>query len=427
MAFARTGPLRRELERALPERPFDVAFWDGTRVAATTPGGPTFTVGSPAAVVHALRAPGQLGLGRAYVSGLLEVDDLDGVLRVLDGWQPPPLDGRARARLLLAAARAAGLTRPPAVPAAELAPRGRRHSRERDARAVRHHYEVSNDFFALFLGDAMTYSCALFSRGAEALEEAQEQKLELVCSKLALEPGQRVLDVGCGWGSFAIHAATRHDVDVVGITLAPAQAELARERAAEAGVSERVDIRVMDYRELAGEHFDAIASIGMVEHVGSAQIDVYAAQLAGLLRPGGQLLNHGIARLRHSDAEAGAFSERYVFPDAAPLHLSRVQFALERAGLETEHVEGLRGDYAETLRHWARRLDSNLEEAIRLAGPERVRVWRLYLRAARNGFESGFTSVYQVRSRLPGPRSVAPAPATERAAEARPVEVAAGG
>jgi cyclopropane-fatty-acyl-phospholipid synthase len=358
-------------------------------------------VRSPDAFAHALRAPGQLGLGRAYVSGALGVDDLDEVLELLDGWEAPPLERRAQARLALAAARAAGIRRPPPVPRAELRPRGRRHSQERDARAVRHHYDVSNDFFKLMLGESLTYSCALFSRGAKTLEEAQEAKLELVCRKLDLRPGDRVLDVGCGWGSFAMHAASNHDVSVVGITLSEPQAALARERAAERGLSDRVDIRVTDYRDLADEPFDAVASIGMVEHVGSAQIDVYAKQVARLVKPGRRVLNHGIARLRVGDPEAGPFSERYVFPDAAPLHLSRIQTAMERAGLETEHVEGLRADYAETLRHWARNLDDNLDEAIRLAGEERVRVWRLYLRAARRGFESGFTSVYQVRCGKP--------------------------
>ena len=209
-----------------------MAFWDGTRLPSTNGGGPEFAVRSPDALAHALRAPGQLGLGRAYVSGALDVDDLDSVLEVLDSWQPPSLDGRDRARLALAAARAMGIRRPPRVPAAELRPRGRRHSRERDARAVRHHYDVSNEFFALFLGEAMTYSCAIFSRGAKTLEEAQEAKLELVCTKLGLKPGERVLDVGCGWGSFAIHAATMHGARVLGITLSEPQAELARRRVA---------------------------------------------------------------------------------------------------------------------------------------------------------------------------------------------------
>jgi cyclopropane-fatty-acyl-phospholipid synthase len=397
-----TGPLLRELERALPDRPFSIALWDGSGLPATNgDGGPTFTARSPAALAHALRAPGQLGLGRAYVSGALEVDDIDAVLDLVGSWKPPPLDGRAQGRLMLAALRACGLTRPPRVPESELRPSGRRHSRARDARAVRHHYDLSNDFFALMLDESMTYSCALWSRGAKTLEEAQQAKLALVCEKLALEPGQRLLDIGCGWGSLAIHAAAGHGVHATGITLSEPQARLARERAAEAGVGERVEIRVMDYRELAGEPFDAVASIGMVEHVGNVQIDNYARQLARLVRPDGRVLNHGISRVRHTDPEAGPFSERYVFPDAAPLHLSRIVTALERAGLVTDHVEGLAADYAETLRHWARRLDENIEEAVRLGGSERVRVWRLYLRAARNGFESGFTSVYQVRCSRP--------------------------
>jgi len=376
-----------------------VEFWDGTELPSTNGGGPRFSVRSPAAFAHALRAPGQLGLGRAYVSGELEVDDMDAVLDLLDSWQPPALDRAARARLALAAARASGLRLPPRPPKAELQPRGKRHSRERDARAVRHHYDLPAEFFELFLGPSMTYSCAVFSRGATTLEEAQETKLEMVCTKLALEPGMRVLDIGCGWGSFAIHAAERHGVKVVGITLSPPQVERGQRVAAERGLSDRVDLRVADYRELADEPFDAVASIGMVEHVGANQIDVYARQVARLVKPGGRILNHGIARLRHTDAEAGPFSERYVFPDAAPLHLSRIQLALERAGIETEHVEGLRMDYAETLKHWARNLEDNLDRATQLAGPERIRVWRLYLRAARRGFESGFTSIYQVRGR----------------------------
>ena len=404
MPFARTEPLRREIEARIPRRPFSVEFWDGTRLPATDgdDGGPTFFVRTPRAAAHALRAPGQLGLGRAYVSGDIEVDDMDAVIELLDTWQPPSLERSDVARLLLGAVRAAGIQRPPKRPDAELVLSGRRHSKERDAKAVRHHYDVSNEFFALFLDASMTYSCAFWAEGAQTLEEAQEEKLDTVARKLALKEGDRVLDVGCGWGSFPLRAVTKYGASVVGITLSPPQAERARQRAEEAGVADRVEIRVMDYRDLAaaGERFDAIASIGMVEHVGEEQIDVYARTLAGLLEPGGRLLNHGIARLRHSDPDAGAFSERYVFPDGEPLHLSRVLLALERAGFVTRHVSEHGADYAETLRHWARRLDENLDEALRLAGPERVRVWRLYLRAAHNGFESGFLSIYQARCSL---------------------------
>ena len=400
MAFARTAPLRARVADALPERPFTVRFWDGTTLPATRGDGdgPTFTVRSPRAVGHVLRAPGQLGLGRAYVAGELEVDDVDRLIDLLATWAPPPLERSGRAKLAVAAVRAAGLQWPPPAPAAELRPRGTRHSAERDARSVRHHYDVGNEFFALFLDESMTYSCAIFDTPGQSLEDAQDNKRETVCRKLGLQPGERMLDVGCGWGSLAVHAAERHGVSVTGITLSESQAACARERAAAAGVADRVEIRVMDYRELTGERYDAIASIGMVEHVGAPNIDAYARGLASLLDPGGRLLNHGIARLRHSDPEAGPFSERYVFPDAAPLHLSRIVFALEAAGFETDHVEGYREHYERTLTHWAERLDANLRRAEELAGAERLRVWRLYLRAARSGFRTGFTSIYQVRA-----------------------------
>lgn len=418
MAIRTTEPLRREVLATFPERPFTIRLWDGSEIPATEQDGPTFTVRSPRALAHALRAPGQLGIGRAYVAGDIEVDDMDAVIGVLENWSPPAVDRKTQLRLMGAGLRAMGPVRPPRRPESELVPRGGKHTRERDARAVRHHYDVPTEFFALFLDETMTYSCAVFSKGAKTLEEAEVAKLELVASKLGIGEGDHVLDVGCGWGSFAIHAAREHGARVTGITLSTAQAAAAKRRVADAGLSDLIEIRVQDYRDLPGERFDAISSIGMVEHVGDAQIDTYAATLAALLEPGGRLLNHGIARLRHSDPEAGPFSERYVFPDAEPLHLSRILTALERASFTTMHVEELAaptmgsdpltndsltlgaratgGDYAETLRHWIARLDENLDEAIRLAGPERVRVWRLYLRAAKNGFESGFTSTYQV-------------------------------
>src|SRR3954452_5181123 len=404
MPFANTAPLRREIEARLPERPFTIEFWDGSRVASSSGDGPTFSIRSPKALAHVLRAPGQLGIGRAYVSGEVAVDDIDSVIRVLGGWQPPSLDAADKRALMVAAARAMGLTLPPPRPASELRPSGRRHSKERDARAVRHHYDVSNEFFELFLGPTMVYSCAIWRDGKmKTLEEAQEEKLDTVARKLAIKEGERVLDVGCGWGGFPLSAATKYGADVVGITLSPPQAEKARQRAEEAGVADRVDIRVMDYRDLPslGEKFDAIASIGMVEHVGAGNIDLYAETLASLLGSGGRLLNHGITRLRHTDPEAGDFSERYVSPDAAPLPLSRNLLALERAGFIAHHVEDFGPDYAETLKHWAENLDANRTEGEHLAGAERMRVWRLYLRMARNGFENGFLNIYQARCSKP--------------------------
>ena len=397
-----TDALLELLSEALPDRPFRVELWDGNELSPTNgAGGPTFRIGSPRALGHVLRAPGQLGLGRAYVSGDIEVDDMDAVLDLLDGYRVASLDSRAKVRLAAAAVRAGAWRTVPRVPAAELRPRGRRHSRDRDRRAVTYHYDVSNEFFRLLLGESMTYSCAFFSDDADSLEQAQRTKLELVCTKLALRAGERVLDIGCGWGSFALHAASEHGVNVCGITLSEPQAALARERAARAGLADRVEIRVADYRDLVGEQFDAIASIGMVEHVGSANLDAYSRLIARELRPGGRLLNHGIARLRHGEPEAGPFSERFVFPDAAPLHVSRVLAALEGAGLEPTHVEGFRRHYVRTLQEWSRNLDAHAERAEALVGAERMRIWRLYVRAARRGFETGFTSVFQVVAHRP--------------------------
>jgi cyclopropane-fatty-acyl-phospholipid synthase len=397
-----SAPLSRQLERLLPSRPFNVSFWDGSAVGATAEDAPTFFVRRPSALAHFLRAPGTLGLGRAYVDGSLTVDDLDAAFAVVDTWEPPPMGNGDRVRLgaaIVAAAVPGGIPRRPGL---ELILRGERHSVERDAAAVRYHYDVGNEFFALFLDETMTYSCAIFSRGAQTLEEAQHTKLDLVATKLDLKPGMRVLDVGCGWGSFAIHAARNYGVTVTGVTISPAQAELAREKVTQAGLDDEVEIRVADYRQLPRSSFDAIASIGMSEHVGDSQIDLYGQSLFALLRPGGVLLNHAIAALDPEDEPLeDLFSTRYVFPDGEPLPLSRVQLALERAGFHSEHIEGFREDYAVTLDHWAKRLEERLEEARRLAGAERTRVWRLYLRAARRGFDTGLTAVYQVRARRP--------------------------
>jgi cyclopropane-fatty-acyl-phospholipid synthase len=417
MADRSSEALRRQLERTLPDRPFALEFWDGGRVEPTRPEAPTIRFRSPDAIAQILRAPGELGLGRAFVLGEVDVDDIDGVIALLGRWSAPPMGPIAKLRLGMAAARAAGLRRPPPPPAAELQPGGRRHTKGRDADAVRHHYDVSNEFFQLFLDESMTYSCALWEEGTETLEDAQRAKLEMICRKVELEPGQRVLDIGCGWGSFAIHAAREHGASVLGVTLSEPQARLATERAESAGVGDRCSFQVRDYRELGAESFDAVVSIGMVEHVGESQVDEYAADIAAVLRPDGRVLNHGIVRVPAAEGGVhigGDFSNRYVFPDGELLNLSRMQLAFERAGLETLHVEDLHTDYAETLRHWTERLERNLEEAERLGGAERTRVWRLYLRAARNGFEVGGTSVYQMLCSRPLVEGAASAPTARR-------------
>ena len=402
MPFANTAPLRRELAAALPHRPFAVRFWDGTEVPATDADAPTFSFRSPDALAHVIRAPGELGLGRAYVLGLVETDDIEKSLRVVDTFEPPRLSPGQMARLGIALVRACGLVRPPRPPASELRLKGERHTAARDRNAVSYHYDAGNAFFQLFLDPSMTYSCAYFKGGAQTLEEAQEAKLGLVCTKLALQAGERVLDVGCGWGSFAIHAATHHGVSVLGVTLSEEQVKLGRERVREAGLEDRVTLRLADYRELSGEQFDAISSIGMVEHVGEERIDLYMRTLNGLLRPGGRLLNHGIAKLMDFDTrDEGAFSERFVFPDGVPLPLSRIAQAMERTGLVVRHVEGLPEDYARTLDYWIESYEARYDEAVRLAGEERARVWKLYLRAARAGFTTGWASVYQVLASKP--------------------------
>jgi cyclopropane-fatty-acyl-phospholipid synthase len=402
LPFARTAPLRREIQAALPRRPFSIRFWDGTVVAATEDGAPTFTFHSPQALAHVVRAPGELGLGRAYVHGLIDADDIEGALEIVDTFEPPRLSVGQIVRLGVAVVRACGLVRPPRPPRSELRLSGERHTVGRDRRAVSYHYDAGNEFFALFLDASMTYSCAYFKGGAQTLEEAQQAKLDLVCTKLALQEGERVLDVGCGWGSFAIHAARNYGVSVLGVTLSEEQVKLGRERVREAGLEELVELRLADYRELGEERFEAISSIGMVEHVGEERIDLYMRTLNDLLRPGGRLLNHGIAKLMDFDtADEGAFSERFVFPDGVPLPLSRIELALERVGLVTRHVEGLPEDYAETLKYWIASFEARYEEAVRLAGVERARVWRVYLRAARQGFLTGWASIYQVLADKP--------------------------
>ncbi|MFL5860201.1 MAG: class I SAM-dependent methyltransferase [Solirubrobacteraceae bacterium] len=397
MPFANTAPLRRELAAALPQRPFVLRFWDGTELPATDPDAPTFQFRSPEALAHVLRAPGELGLGRAYVLGLIEADDIERSLGVVDTFKPPRLSVGQMARLGVALVRACGLVRPPRVPGSELRLRGERHTPGRDRRAVRYHYDAGNAFFALFLDPSMTYSCAYFRGGAQTLAEAQQAKLGLVCTKLGLREGERVLDVGCGWGSFAMHAAKHHGVSVLGVTLSEQQVALGRQRVREAGLEDRVTLRLADYREIGSEEFDAISSIGMVEHVGEERIDLYMRTLQGLLRPGGRLLNHGIAKLMDFDTkDEGAFSERFVFPDGVPLPLSRIAQAMERTRLVVRHVEGLPEDYAQTLSYWIDSYEARYDDAVRLAGEERARVWKLYLRAARAGFTTGWASVYQV-------------------------------
>lgn len=284
-------------------------------------------------------------------------------------------------------------------------PHGRRHTIRRDRRAVSHHYDVGNDFYRLVLGPAMTYSCARFVTPDVDLVDAQGAKHELICRKLGLVEAAfraasthdrpRLLDVGCGWGSLAMHAATHHDVDVVGVTISAEQAILARQRIAAAGLADRIEIRVQDYREVADGPFDAISSVGMAEHVGSKNMGRYFTDLHDLVRDGGRVLNHAIASVGGSRMSARSFVGRYVFPDGELLDVATTIAEMERAGFEVRDVESLREHYAETLRRWVGNLEDNWEEAVGLVGERRARVWLLYMSGSVNGFEDGGLQLYQ--------------------------------
>ena len=306
------------------------------------------------------------------------------------------------ARTLLATVRAArrlgALGAPLPPPPEEARPAGRIHSPARDARAVSHHYDVGNDFYELVLGPSWTYSCARFVTPATTLEEAQAAKYELICRKLGLDrtPGARLLDVGCGWGSMAMHAARHHDARVVGVALSREQVDKAVERVREAGLEDRVEIRYQDYRDLRGEHFDAISSIGMFEHVGSARTAQYFATLRELLVPTGRLLNHAISSAGGSRLGNRTFIGRYVFPDGELVDVGQVVLAMEQAGFEVRDVESLREHYARTLRHWVANLEANWDRAVGLVGRPRADIWRLYMAGSAIGFEDNGIAVHQV-------------------------------
>ncbi|HUE28135.1 MAG TPA: cyclopropane-fatty-acyl-phospholipid synthase family protein [Solirubrobacteraceae bacterium] len=378
--------------------PFTLRFWDGSTLAGES-ATPVTVIRSPKAFAYLLRAPNQIGLARAWVTGALDVEgDLGVVLAARKRFEGIALSAADRTKLVLAALRSAPsvLVGPAPVPGIEAAPRGRRHSLGRDRIAVRHHYDVSNDFYRLLLGPSLTYSCGYFETPQATLDSAQERKHELICRKLRLVPGERLLDIGCGWGSLLLHAAARHGVRGVGVTLSASQAELARERVREQGLSDVVEIRIADYREISDGPFDKVASVGMYEHVGRAELGRYAGTIAGLLRPGGLFLNHGIARLASEPPRSDTFISRYIFPDGELHPVAEIQAAMLAAGLEVRDVESLREHYPLTLRRWLANLESHLPEVIAMVGEERERAWWLYLVASAQGFDDGDISIYQV-------------------------------
>lgn len=406
--------LKRLLEQLLGTPfPLRVRAWDGSQ--AGPPDAPALVVRHRRALRRLLWKPGELGLARAWVAGDLGIEgDLYTALDLLSGsvWERDEdarttlqalrdPDFRAALRGLVELAGLPLALLPPAPPAEESRDRRHLHTRRTDRHAISHHYDVGNDFYELVLGPSMVYSCAYWPAPppAAGLEDAQRDKLELVCRKLALSPGQRLLDVGCGWGSMAVHAAREHGVHVTGITLSQEQAAYARKRVADAGLTDRVEIRVQDYRDVTDGPYDAISSIGMAEHVGAERYLEYANLLYGLLRPGGRLLNHQIARRPQRDETAyhlDEFIDAYVFPDGELAPIGGTVTQLERAGFEVRDVESIREHYALTLRSWVTRLEDGWEQAVRLTSPARARVWLLYMAASAVAFERNRISVNQV-------------------------------
>ncbi|MEV3856753.1 cyclopropane-fatty-acyl-phospholipid synthase family protein [Streptomyces sp. NPDC050095] len=404
--------LKNLTERLLgAELPVRLRAWDGSEDGP--PDAPTLVVRNRRALRRLLWKPGELGLARAWVAGDLDVEgDLYEVLDAMAGliWERPEDERRSLAEALKdpqvrAAVRElvklAGPYPPPAPPAEEMRRKGRLHlhTKGSDRQAISHHYDVGNDFYELVLGPSMVYSCAYWESPDATLESAQRDKLELVSRKLGLRPGMRLLDVGCGWGSMAIHAAREHGVSVVGVTLSQEQAAYARKRVADEGLTDRIEIRVQDYRDVRDGPYDAISSIGMAEHVGSERYLEYASDLYALLKPGGRLLNHQIARRPQEDEstyEVDEFIDAYVFPDGELAPVGNTAGLLERAGFEVRDVEAIREHYALTLRQWVRNLEARRQEAVKLVSPGRARIWRLYMAASALSFERNRIGVNQI-------------------------------
>jgi cyclopropane-fatty-acyl-phospholipid synthase len=393
-----------------PDAPVEFRAYDGS--AAGSESSPVrITVRTPKAVSYLAQAPGGLGLARAYVSGDLDVEgDMYAALARMAGAQRIDLDLPERLRLLrqLGGPRIL-LPRVPPPPQEVRVKRswltGRRHSKARDARAISHHYDVSNTFYEWVLGPSMAYTCACYPVAGASLEEAQASKFELVARKLALRPGMRLLDVGCGWGGMVVHAAREYGVQALGVTLSQEQAAWAQRAIKEAGVSDLAEVRHLDYRDVAETGFDAVSSIGLTEHIGKGQLPDYFAFLFGKLKPEGRLLNHCITRPDNQGPArvTDGFIYRYVFPDGELEGPGYLISLMHDAGFEVRHSENLREHYALTLAAWCANLDEHWDEAVAEVGEGTARVWRLYMAGSRLGFERNQIQLHQVLGVKLGP------------------------
>jgi cyclopropane-fatty-acyl-phospholipid synthase len=397
--------------------PVRIRAWDGSEAGPA--GGPVLVLNSAQALRRLLWHPGELGLAQAFVTGELDVDgDLTEGLRAVWGamagqarpagkparraWAPrfplslplPPAQwGQAAATAL-----ALGVLGPrPPAPASEARVTGRLHSLGRDRAVISHHYDLPHAFYQLILDENMAYSCAWWNPAGTApgLAEAQRAKLDLIAAKLALRPGTRLLDIGCGWGSLALHAAREYGARVTAVTLAAEQAAFVRERAAAAGLSGQVEVRQQDYREIAGGEYDAVASVEMGEHVGDAQYPAFCALIAARLRPGGRALIQQMSRAERAPG-SGAFIEAYIAPDMHMRPVGETIGLFGAAGLELLGAQAMREHYPPTIRAWLARLEDSAEAATALIGPEMMRVWRLYLAGSALAFESGRMGVDQI-------------------------------
>jgi len=398
----------------IASRRFAVRYWEGTIDEPAERPRFTLVLDSPGALRRMLLPPSELSLTESYIFGDVDIEgDIEGASELGDvaaSRLRSPLALLRLARHVLALPRESERRAPNPATETPASPQlsGRRHTRRRDREAVRFHYNVGNAFYALWLDARMVYSCGYFAHGDDDLDKAQESKLDLICRKLRLAPGDRLLDIGCGWGGLIIHAAKRYGAMALGITLSEAQAELARERVAAAGLSDRCRVEIRDYRQLASEPaFDKIASVGMVEHVGLKRLNEYFAAAFAALRPGGLFLNHGIVSVDASRPESlgsrvaarvwqrGRFIDRYVFPDGELVPSAAVVASAERSGFELRDVESLREHYVLTLCHWIQRLEARRREAAALVGEATYRVWRLYMSASAHGFRSGRIGIIQ--------------------------------
>ena len=360
--------------------PLRVTLWNGTTVSLDEHPRVELRLKDAASARYFLK-PSMAGLGEAFVEGHVDVDgDIREIVEIAEQLARSADEDKGRGRLPSWLAR---------------------HTRKTDRKAIEYHYDVSNEFYSLWLDPQMVYSCAYFRSGDEDLATAQVQKLDHICRKLMLAPGQTLLDIGCGWGAMAMHAAGRYGVKVVGVTLSTNQFELAREKVRQAGLEDRVEIRLQDYRDVPGEEvFDRISSIGMFEHVGLKNLRAYFDVVHRLLKPGGVALNHGITSgdvdSRSVGLGAGEFIDHYVFPDGELPHVSLAIRELSAAGLELTDAESLRRHYAKTLWHWSGGFERHLARLTALAGEKRTRIWRVYLAGCAHAFAHGWINIYQL-------------------------------